>query len=73
MQQPNEKSFERRKFIHTAAMAGAAAIAAPVLGRVLTQVTGSSQISAHWVWWPRYWRRGASAQSRSRSCDLGHG
>ena len=44
MQQPNEKSFERRKFIHTAAMAGAAAIAAPVLGRVLTQVTGSSQI-----------------------------
>ena len=44
MQQPNEKSFERRKFIHAAAMAGAAAIAAPVLGRVLTQVTGSSQI-----------------------------
>ena len=44
MQQPNDKTFQRRQFIHTAAMAGAAAIAAPVLGRVLTQATGSSQI-----------------------------
>lgn len=44
MQPDNQKSFQRRQFIHTAAMAGAAAITAPVLGRALSQAAGSSQI-----------------------------